>query len=117
MSYNNIGPLPKKSHVSSEKNKKSGGLWPNKSDAPSEQVKKALRDLDDIKKPLVTNFDTVDREGPIDTVDKKVYKNLMRWTKPSILQFYQKMIFTQLKKQRNHKHKKRVPSSPKKRYT
>ena len=80
MSYNTIGPLPKKSYASSE------------------EVKKEIRGLDDIKKPLVTNFDTVDKEGPIDTVDKEVYRNLMRWTKPSILQFYQKRIFTKLKK-------------------
>ena len=54
--------------------KKSSGIWPKKSDALSEEVKKAIRDLDNIKNPLVTNFDTVDKEGPIDTVDKKYIK-------------------------------------------
>ena len=45
MSYNIIGPLPKKL------------------DAPSENVEKASGDLDDIEEPLVTTIEKVDKEG------------------------------------------------------
>ena len=44
MSYNIIGPLPKKS------------------DAPSKNFEKASGGLDNIEDPLVTNIDTVDKE-------------------------------------------------------
>ena len=53
MSSNTIGPLP------------------NKSDTPSEKVRKASGDMDDIKKALVTTIETVFKEGTTDTVDKK----------------------------------------------
>ena len=36
---------------------------PKKSDAPSEKVEKESGDLDDTKEPLVTNIDTVYKEG------------------------------------------------------
>ena len=53
MSYNTISPSLKQS------------------DAPSEKVRKYSRDLDDTKKALVNNIDTVSKEGTTDTVDKK----------------------------------------------
>ena len=54
MSYNIIGPLPKKYNT------------------PSEKVRKASGYLDDIKKSLVTTIDTVDKEGTNDTIEKKI---------------------------------------------
>ena len=72
MSSNIIGPLPNKSDASSEKVKILRGPLPNKSDSPSEEVKKSSGYLDDIRKPMVTTIDMVDKEGTIDTVDKKV---------------------------------------------
>ena len=54
--------------------KKSSGLLPNKSDAPSEKVKNSSGDLDDIKKVLVTTIDTVEKEGTTETVKKKEKK-------------------------------------------
>ena len=50
-------------------------------------VKKYSGDLDDIKNPLVPNNETVDKDGTIDTVDKKVNQNRMWWKKPSLLLF------------------------------
>ena len=57
MSYNTIGPLPKKS------------------DAPSEKVRKESGDLDDIKNALVTTIETISKEGTTDTVEKNKNKN------------------------------------------
>ena len=45
-------------------------------------VKKYSGDLDDIKNPLVPNNETVDKDGTIETVDKKVNQNRMWWKKP-----------------------------------
>ena len=53
MSSNTIGPLSKKS------------------DNPSKRVRKSSGDLDDTKKALVTNIDTVVKEVTTDMVDKK----------------------------------------------
>ena len=39
------------------------GPFPNKSYSPSEKVKKASGYLDDIKKPLVTTIETVEKKG------------------------------------------------------
>ena len=36
---------------------------PKKPDAPSEKVEKASGDFDDTEEPLVTNVNTVDKEG------------------------------------------------------
>ena len=71
MSLNIIGPLPNKSDAPSENVKKASGTLPKKSYAPSENVKKASRDLDDTKNQLVTTIGMVDKEGTTETVDKK----------------------------------------------
>ena len=63
---------------------------PKKPDAPGEEIKKSSGNLDDTEKPLVTTIDTVDKEGNIDTAEKKGNKNLMSWRKPSFIQFQQK---------------------------
>ena len=81
---------------------------PNKSDAPSEEIKKASGDWDEIKKLLVTTIGTVVKQGTIETVDKSGNNNLMWWRNPS-LQFQQKRKFTQSTKQRNHKNPKNSP--------
>ena len=49
ISSNIIGPLPNKSDAPSEKVKKASGPLPKKSDAPSEKVKNSSGDLDDIE--------------------------------------------------------------------
>ena len=59
MSSNIIGPLP------------------NKSENPSEKVRKTSGDLDHTKKALVFTNDTVIKEGITDTLDKKLKQNLM----------------------------------------
>ena len=46
------------------------GLFPKEYDNPSEKVRKTNGNLDDTKKALVTNTDTVFREGNTDMVDK-----------------------------------------------
>ena len=46
-----------------------------KYDNPSERVRKTSGDLDNIKKALVTNTDTVVKEGNTDMLDKKKEKN------------------------------------------
>ena len=86
---------------------------PRKSYATSERVKKASGYLDDIEKPLVTNTDTVDKEGTIDTVDKKGNQNLMWWRNPSLLLFQKKQIYT-INKKRSHKHPEKSPYLSKK---
>ena len=86
MSSNTIGPLSKKS------------------DNPSKRVRKSSGDLDDMKKALVTNIDTVVKEVTTDMVDKKVEQNLMWRRNPSLLLFQQKRRFIHSTKQRNHKH-------------
>ena len=86
MSSNTIGPLP------------------NKYDNPSDKVRKASEDLDDIKKALVTTIDTVVKEVTTDTVDKKGNQNLMWWEKLSLLLFHKNIRLTQSTKQKNHKH-------------
>ena len=53
MPYNTIGPLPQES------------------DNPIEKAIKASGDLDDTNKALVTNIDTVVKEGTTNMVDKK----------------------------------------------
>ena len=75
---------------------------PNKSDNPSEKVRKTSGDLDDTEKALVPTTDTVLKELNTDMVDKKIRKNLIWWSKPSLL-IFQQNIYT-IKKQRNHKH-------------
>ena len=50
---------------------------PKKYDNPSEKVRKTSRNLDDNKKALVFNTDTVSKEGNNDMVDKKGKQNLM----------------------------------------
>ena len=44
--------------------------FPNKSDNPSEMVRKKSGDLDKTEKTLVTTIDTVFQEGNNDTVEK-----------------------------------------------
>ena len=61
MSSNIIGPLPNKSDAPSEKVKKANGPLPKKSDTPSEKVKKEGGDLDDTENPLVTTIGMVDK--------------------------------------------------------
>ena len=51
--------------------------FPKESDNPSEKVIKTSGDLDDTKKSLVANNDTVIKEGNTDMVLKKVKQNLM----------------------------------------
>ena len=48
------------------------GPLPNKSENPSEKVKKTSGDLDHTKNSLVFTNDTVVKEGITDTVDKKL---------------------------------------------
>ena len=60
MSSNIIGPLSKES------------------DSPSETFRKTSGDLDDTKKALVTNTDTIVKEGNTYMVDKKLKQKLMR---------------------------------------
>ena len=62
--------LPNKSDSPSENVKKSSGTFPKKYEAPSENVKKESGDLDYIKNSLVTTIYTVDKEGTIDTIEK-----------------------------------------------
>ena len=59
MSSSIIGPLPNKSDAPSEKVKKSSAPFPNKSDAPSEKVKNSSGDLDGIENPLVNTIDRI----------------------------------------------------------
>ena len=49
--------------------------WPKKYDSPSEKVRKASGDLDDMKKALVATIYTVFKYGTTDTVDKKGKKS------------------------------------------
>ena len=60
---------------------------PKKSDVPNEKVKKASENLYDIKIPSVTTIGMVDKEGTIQTVDKKGNQDLMWWRKSSLLLF------------------------------
>ena len=50
---------------------------PNRSDNPSEKVRKTSGDFDDNKKSFVTTTDTVSKERNTDMVDKKGRKNIM----------------------------------------
>ena len=81
MSSSIIVPLTNKSDVPSEKVKEASGKLTKKLDAPSEVIKKASWDLYDIRNPLVTNIETVKKEGTINTADKKGNQNLTWWRK------------------------------------
>ena len=80
------------------------GLFPEKSYAPNENVKKLSGDLDDIKNPLVTTIDTVYKDGTIDRVDKG------RKSKPNVVEeaitspISEKKKIDTFNKKRNHKH-------------
>ena len=63
MSSNIIGLFPKKSYAPSEKVKKASGPLPEKSYVPSGRVKKGTGDPNEIEKSLVTTIDTVDKKG------------------------------------------------------
>ena len=77
---------------------------PNKSDAPSERVEKLSGDLDHIEESLVTNIDTVDKEG----------KSRKMWLrKPTHLLYHKKTILTHSTKHINHKHPNKQSIPPK----
>ena len=61
MSYNIVGPLPKKYDTPSEKVKKASGPLPKKLYAPSENFKKVSGDLDDTEKLLVSTIEKVEK--------------------------------------------------------
>ena len=87
MSSNNIVPLS------------------NKSDAPSEKVKKASGDLDYIENTLVTT---------IDTVGKNENQNKMWWGKPKLVLFQKKKKYRHSLQNREITNiKKTVPTSKK----
>ena len=112
MSSNSIGPLPKKSDPPSKEVKKASGSLPKKSYATIEKVKKSSGYLDDIEKPLVTNIYTVEKEGTIETVDKK------RKSKPNVVEYFvtspisaKKKIDTFNKTEKSQTSNKTVPTS------
>ena len=63
MSSNIIGLFPNKSDAPSEKVKKESGPLSKKLDAPSERVKKTSGDLNETKTLLVATIETVGKKG------------------------------------------------------